>query len=143
MKLCSSDKDIQCVENARLQYNKCLRPCEGLYVDVKKSPVEVVQVAQYKLLMKDYANHTWFHENNILEMEDMQGNLSLETFKHKADWIFLELQHESHLKFVRIYFDTPTFDRITKDKSVNFVDMLSSVGGTMGLLTGFSLISAV
>ena len=44
---------------------------------------------------------------------------------------------------MRIYFDTPTFDRITKDKSVNFVDMLSSVGGTMGLLTGFSLISAV
>ena len=75
MKLCSSDKDIQCVENTRLQYNKCLRPCEGLYVDVKKSPVEVVQVAQYKLLMKDYANHTWFHESNILEMEDMQGNL--------------------------------------------------------------------
>ena len=79
--LCSSDKDFKCVAKTRLQYNKCLRPCEGLYVDVKKSPVEVVQVAQYKLLMKDYANHTWFHENNILEMEDMQGNLSSETFK--------------------------------------------------------------
>ena len=81
VQLCSSDKDFKCVAKTRLQYNKCLRPCEGLYVDVKKSPVEVVQVAQYKLLVKDYANHTWFHENNILEMEDMQGNLSSETFK--------------------------------------------------------------
>ena len=47
------------------------------------------------------------------------------------------------LKFVRIYFDTPTFDRITRDKAAKFVDRMSAVGGTMGLLTGFSLISAV
>ena len=44
---------------------------------------------------------------------------------------------------MRIYFDTPTFDRITKDRSAKFVDMLSAIGGTMGLLTGFSIISAV
>ena len=44
---------------------------------------------------------------------------------------------------MRIYFDTPTFDRITKDKAAKFVDMLSAVGGTMGLLTGFSIISGV
>ena len=44
---------------------------------------------------------------------------------------------------VRIYFDTPTFDRITKDRAAKFVDMLSAIGGTMGLLTGFSIISGV
>ena len=44
---------------------------------------------------------------------------------------------------MRIYFDTPTFDRITKDRSAKFVDQLSAIGGTMGLLTGFSIISAV
>ena len=47
------------------------------------------------------------------------------------------------LRFVRIYFDTPTFDRIIKDRSAKFEDMLSAIGGTMGLLTGFSIISAV
>ena len=47
------------------------------------------------------------------------------------------------MRYVRIYFDTPTFDRITKDRAAKFVDMLSAVGGTMGLLTGFSIISAV
>ena len=47
------------------------------------------------------------------------------------------------MRFVRIYFDTPTFDRITKDRAAKFVDMLSALGGTMGLLSGFSIISAV
>ena len=44
---------------------------------------------------------------------------------------------------MRIYFDTPTFDRITKDRAAKFVDMLSAIGGTMGLLTGCSIISGV
>ena len=44
---------------------------------------------------------------------------------------------------MRIFFDTPTFDRIEKDRAAKFVDMLSAIGGTMGLLTGFSIISAV
>ena len=48
-----------------------------------------------------------------------------------------------NLKFVRIYFDTPTFERITKDRAAKFVDILSAIGGTMGLLTGFSIISGV
>ena len=55
----------------------------------------------------------------------------------------LEYEWKNNLRMVRIYFDTPTFDRITKDRAAKFVDMLSAIGGTMGLLTGFSLISAV
>ena len=47
------------------------------------------------------------------------------------------------MRYVRIYFDTPTYDKITKDRAAKFVDMLSAIGGTMGLLTGFSIISAV
>ena len=44
---------------------------------------------------------------------------------------------------MRIYFDTPTFDSVEKDRAAKFVDMLSAIGGTMGLLTGFSIISGV
>ena len=44
---------------------------------------------------------------------------------------------------MRIYFEATTFDRITKDRAAKFVDMLSAIGGTMGLLTGFSIISGV
>ena len=75
---------------------------------------------------------------------------------HKVS--FLELEFHSKLKFVRISFSTSTFDRIKKverinennfplyhlqDRAAKFVDQLSAIGGTMGLLTGFSLISAV
>ena len=44
---------------------------------------------------------------------------------------------------MRIFFYLTSFDRITKDKAAKFVDMLSAIGGTMGLLTGFSIISGV
>ena len=50
---------------------------------------------------------------------------------------------ELKLRFVRIYFDVTTFERISKDRAAKFVDMLSTIGGTMGLLTGFSIISGV
>ena len=54
-----------------------------------------------------------------------------------------EYEWKNQLRFVRIYFDTPTFDRITKDRAAKVVDKFSAIGGTMGLLTGFSIISAV
>ena len=50
---------------------------------------------------------------------------------------------ERRERFVRIYFDTPAFNKITKDRAAKFVDKLSAIGGTMGLLTGFSIISGV
>ena len=55
----------------------------------------------------------------------------------------LDYEWKNKLRLLRIYFDTPTFDRITKDRAAKFVDMLSAIGGTMGLLTGFSIISGV
>ena len=42
-----------------------------------------------------------------------------------------------------IYFDVTTFDLVINDRAAKFVDMLAAFGGTMGLLTGFSLISGV
>ena len=50
---------------------------------------------------------------------------------------------EAQLHLVHIFFDTATFDNIQKDKKIKFEAQLSLVGGTMGLLTGFSIISAI
>ena len=57
--------------------------------------------------------------------------------------IFPVYKRLTNLYWIRIYFATPTFDRITKDEKANFGDKLSAIGGTMGLLTGFSIISGV
>ena len=47
------------------------------------------------------------------------------------------------LQAVQIYFSTATYDTIGKDASVTFEDMISAIGGTMGLFAGFSILSAV
>ena len=44
---------------------------------------------------------------------------------------------------MRLHFYATTFDRITKDRAAKFFDILAAIGGTMGLLTGFSMISGV
>ena len=57
---------------------------------------------------------------------------------------FLYFQEwKNNLQLISIRFDTPGYDEVTKDVAATFTDMLSTVGGTFGLLTGFSLISAV
>ena len=47
------------------------------------------------------------------------------------------------MQLVEIYFDTATFDDIERDKKIKTEAQLSLIGGTMGLLTGFSIISGV
>ena len=42
-----------------------------------------------------------------------------------------------------IHFDAPVFDKVIKDRAAKLEDQLSAIGGTMGLLTGFSFISAM
>ena len=50
---------------------------------------------------------------------------------------------QSTLELVQIYFDTATFDDTERDKKIKTKAKLSLIGGTMGLLTGFSIISGV
>ena len=50
---------------------------------------------------------------------------------------------DSTLELVQIYFDTATFDEIQKDEKIKFDAQISLIGGTMGLLTGFSIISGI
>ena len=48
-----------------------------------------------------------------------------------------------NLRLVRIYFDTATFDDIERDKKIKMEAQLSLIGGTMGLFSGFSIISGI
>ena len=58
-------------------------------------------------------------------------------------FLLSEFEFLQHLRFVKIRFSAPVFDKVTKDRAAKFVDQLSAIGGTMGLLTGFSIISGV
>ena len=55
----------------------------------------------------------------------------------------VEIPVGPNLRLVRIYFDTATFDDIERDKKIKTEAQLSLIGGTMGLFSGFSIISGV
>lgn len=50
---------------------------------------------------------------------------------------------ESNLRLVQIFFDTASFDEIERDTEIKLTNQISLVGGTMGLFTGFSIISGI
>ena len=54
-----------------------------------------------------------------------------------------QVKKRTNLRYVKIKYNAPVFDKVTKDQAAKFVDQLSAIGGTMGLLTGFSIISGV
>ena len=94
-----------------------------------------------------------FRTNMSITREDFQGifqfrpryhvSLSSQSFTLLKNLKYLDYRYHTKLRWVRIFFDTASFDKITKDDKAPFDVRLSSVGGTLGLLTGFSLISAM
>ena len=47
------------------------------------------------------------------------------------------------MQLVQIYFDTATYDQIERDVKMTLTAQIGLIGGTMGLLTGFSILSGV
>merc|ERR1712062_150230 len=84
---------------------------------------------------------------DISKIEQLLAEYENYKFPNKTDVPFPfslnDYRFENKLHFVKISFASSTFDGITKDRRAKFVDMLSAIGGTMGLLTGFSIISGV
>ena len=51
--------------------------------------------------------------------------------------------NEEDIYFIEIYFDTSTYEKVEQDKKMTLEAQLGLIGGTMGLLTGFSILSGV
>ena len=115
------------------------RSCSGLVISSfsKHVPDET-----YKKRMSMAIEQYKRYKKMLVLPHKFKGKMHINFF-----WVLkkctLENELELNLRFVRIYFGVTTFDRITKDRAAKFVDMLSAIGGTMGLLTGFSIISGV
>ena len=116
----------------------CMNSCSGLMITSYARSKFEEDLDQY--ISKPFNNYNmykkWLKFSSGLRGKGFN-------FRIIAKIVPLECEWKNKLRYVRIYFDTPTFDRITKDRAAKFVDMLSAIGGTMGLLTGFSIISAV
>ena len=94
-------------------------------------------------VFEDYENFKNYFEKRVNFPKILNGRHSYIIFQHSINIRLLDFKPKTHLHYVRIYFDTPTFETISMDQSAKFEDMLSAIGGTLGLLTGFSLISGV
>ena len=73
---------------------------------------------------------------------NMNSNMRLQC-QCTLDQVHGEFIMEEQLQTVQIYFNTGSFDRITKSAKTNFVSRLSLIGGTFGLFTGFSILSGI
>ena len=57
--------------------------------------------------------------------------------------LFQDLTNPPNLHMVNIHISSPTFDKIEKDSRVTVESVISFVGGTLGLFTGFSILSGI
>ena len=55
----------------------------------------------------------------------------------------LASSNEAEMYFIEIFFDISTFNKVEQDKKMTIEAQLGLIGGTMGLLTGFSILSGV
>ena len=141
----------------------CLKECDGMYsvVDVdinyRNLALNGIRVTpKFETFCKEYLQYKRAYEaefDNIYE--------HFRPYESKMGWPFIneqavvvptlvdsfggitESEVEQRLEVVNIYFNAPTFDQVTRDARTNFVTKMSMIGGTLGLFTGFSVISGI
>ena len=130
---------MECVNNIKVDTSGCLKPCSGLIVTSVIKSDKNRNLEELLPYVDDYVNYKKITKYPV----GFDGKMIFESLYFLILNIFLAFEWKNKLRFVRIFFDTPTFDRVTRDRAAKPVDMLSAIGGTMGLLTGFSIISGV
>ena len=113
---------LECYHNISKKDSKCLKSCRGLYVTNLEKHEFSIQ--SYSLLQDAENEYRKFKEENLVDVPEVYV------------W-------QSNHTIVHIFIESPVFDKITMDTSSKFEDKLSTIGGTLGLLTGFSLISGI
>ena len=144
--MCPPEK-LSCVKNISVSSdNDCLNKCDGLYITgYERLKFEEDQVEAIMSKIED--DYEFYKSGGNLKLPAKIGGINKQdklTFINKQDKLtFSQFLEWKNLQLISIYFYTPGYDEITKDSAAKFVDQLSAIGGTFGLLTGFSLISGV
>ena len=149
---CNSSSN-ECYWEKVEQDRKCKKSCFGLYADVwfdppcKRDNFEDAEVLA-QLEEEYFVYKTKFAENLIFD-PSKDGYGMYRFLNVKSNTQFLKFsppvgkRNYSKLDIFHIYFDTSTYDEIERDIKNSFEDQLGVLGGTMGLFTGFSILSGV
>ena len=128
------------ISQNKIEHNTCLKSCHGIYGDIQHiTQDDTVTISKNgeptETLFKEYLDYKRGFETNYLayfsNITGSHGSPFLTEFVTN-DWDIVQ----EKLQVVEIYFDTPTFDKITRDAKTTNVGKISSIGGHLGLLTG-------
>ena len=106
--------------------SQCATPCQGILADVKKILNSGPRVDKnLKTFLQEYDDYKRRDTDNIKKLGTRPGNTC-----HKISVPETHLtsvpESDTKLEFVRIYFDTSMFDKITKE-ILNLTDKLNSI----------------
>ena len=136
----------------------CNISCNGLYADVQYESTDDKNKDTFDIIQKSYNSYKNSFALNIEFYQDSYKEVDLSMLDH---YIYDNAYVKDYpdLIFVDIFFDTATYDEITRDvkvmfkfqdfyrkensRQVSIESALSLIGGTLGLLTGFSILSGV
>ncbi|CAF0767718.1 unnamed protein product [Brachionus calyciflorus] len=124
--LCQSDSEIRCTESNIENYftdsniinNVCLKQC----------PLECNGMK----FSKFYSFNEFINEQNNEDLNDFFNFTGTNRRQMKKDFASLN-----------IYYETLNYEEITEKESIEFVDLLSNIGGIAGLFLGISFLSLV
>ena len=155
---------MECYEvGVPISEGSCVKECDGMYaaVNVDRNYTNLalngVQVTpKSETLLKEYLH---FKRAYQVQFDDIYEYFR--PYNSKMGWPFINEQAalvvtlldswgrpdqyevEQRLELINIYFKSPTFDEVTRDARTNFVTKISLIGGTLGLFTGCSVMSAI
>ena len=109
-----TDNIILCVDSLELESisGKCLTPCEGIFADIWKEPVTQCDSKIMTEAIKAYENYKNFYTDSLQYPVGISGYKV--DFFVKHSFLFTDYKFKTSLKCIRIFFDTPTFDRIIR-----------------------------
>ena len=139
-------------ENWNATFN-CQTSCQGIYADIvqwgDRGIIETMKdmmkplFEEYKTFKQKQIRHFGFNATACSTMfgkKNLIGNVNVNIYK---GFFLGSEQPPSTLQIVQIQFSTSMYEDIERDKKIKTEAQLSLIGGTMGLLTGFSIISGV
>ena len=168
---CSPDKSA-CYTAVSSNITGCMVSCTGLYADIDFTEDRLLakdhtekgngnmsynfylrvlvsdgrkEIDRDKLfsMLETYKQYKSKYAQNIV-FDSEQRSLSMKaTITLAFIHLFSATTIEENLQLIQIFFDTATFDEIERDVKVTLEAQLGLIGGTMGLLTGFSILSGV
>ena len=118
--------------------------CNGLHADIQhvtdenidaknKEARDIIQKS-YKGYKNEFARNIEFYQDSD-DFDSALWNGKIYDYDYVKD--------DPDLIFIDIFFDTVTYDEIERDVKITMEAALGLIGGTMGLLTGFSILSGV